>query len=396
MWRGKTRKKWNYQWNFLFFLYFCKNKIGKMRFFDAWVGDRYKEGIENTTILIIGVQHWCDPSFWKCEVEDPIDCLNSRDGTCTVWNKYEYSKSKSNAWIDSEIKYNDKPTMPRCLLREDCGEKGEKCLVKGRRFLHCETKISVYDHIHNNEKLKRTNIFNLVFEVLRDLFENNLKVLCGIGKDDFECRDLKPENKKAYWSRIVFTNYIQHYTKFEPGGEFNEYELVKTPNEDRRNIENIIDNKFGKDKGPEIIIVLKEEKILDKILKIDRIKKLGYKYDKSKSKPQKYFILFHPRSERYKKDINDVIADYIKKIQNKKGRIKTRDIILLAECLRYYKSYDAKDKNIYEKIVQQLPNEEQKPYYKDDGSFNANRFSSNKSKRSITKEELNEFKKIMK
>lgn len=363
-----------------------------MRFFDAWVGDRYKEGIDNTTILIIGVQHWCDPNYWKCEVKDPIDCLNVRDGTCIVWNKKEYKKSKSNAWVDSEIAYEGKPTMPGCPLRELC-KSGKICFRDGIRYLHCETKISVYDHIHNNEKLKRTNIFNLVFEVLRNLFENDLNVLCDIDKDDFECRNLKPENKKAYWERIVFTNYIQHYTKFEAGGEFNENELTKTPIEDCENIKNIIDNKFGKDKGPEIIIVLKEEKILEKILKNHRIKQLGYKYDKNKSKPQKYFILFHPRSEKYKKDINDVIAYCIKRLEGK--RIKTRDIILLAIYLKKYKNYDDKDKNIYEKIVRQLPNEYKRQYYKEDGSFNANRFSSNKSKRGITDDELSNFKNII-
>ena len=36
-------------------------------YFHPWKGTHSEDGIIGTTILIIGVQHWCDPEFWNCK-----------------------------------------------------------------------------------------------------------------------------------------------------------------------------------------------------------------------------------------------------------------------------------------------------------------------------------------
>ena len=62
-------------------------KIKGNVYFDPWVGENYeKSGINGDKILVIGLQHWCDPSFWKCDCKNPYKCLDERDRECVVWN----------------------------------------------------------------------------------------------------------------------------------------------------------------------------------------------------------------------------------------------------------------------------------------------------------------------
>ena len=145
-------------------------------YFKPWKGIDYKEGIKGNTILAIGVQHWCDPSYWHCEEKTPYDCLKNRDKTCTVWNK---KRNKE---------------MLLCPLKEVCENRKDKpkpekdgcCLEGDFRFLHCETKIAIYDHIHNQQKTKRAQVFECLIDALTSLFENS--------------------KNSNYFDKIVFSN----------------------------------------------------------------------------------------------------------------------------------------------------------------------------------------------
>lgn len=230
--------------------------MAKKKYFDPWIGRKYKEGIKGNTILIVGVQHWCDPSYWNCTEECPRECLQKRDKACTVWNREKYKKNEiKSVWIKEKGN-----TMPRCPLYESCdSEDKHDCLSNGFRFLHCETKISVYDHITGKEKTKRTDIFALVFESLVKIFRGALITTCHIKNPDriidLLPEDLSTDERNGYWERIVFTNYIQHYTKLLSGNRLDLKELEYDTKTDKNGIERCLE--LFKNK-PDVIIILKE------------------------------------------------------------------------------------------------------------------------------------------
>lgn len=93
-------------------------------YFEPWIGENYKEGFGGKTVLVVGVQHWCEGNArWKCGVDDPTDCLQKHDADCPVWKQENLCPVKA------------------------CGKWEEYCKQKKSRYLHCETKIAVYDHM---------------------------------------------------------------------------------------------------------------------------------------------------------------------------------------------------------------------------------------------------------
>ena len=316
-------------------------------FFSPWIGKDYKEGIEGNTILIIGVQHWCDPSYWECPQKTPRDCLSKRDKTCFVW------KGKS----------------PNCPLHNECTDKEkDDCLIGSFRFLHCETKISIHDHIYGTEKTKRTEIFTLVFDALKKVFCNSLKKISEIEKEksilDLLPEDLKPKEKERYWNRVVFTNYIQHYTRLLSAGRLAPTELKETPEIDKEGIKRCF-NLFEK-KRPDIIIVLKEKEIYTKVYHLDIVKESGYlPLEKYHDELGRFYVLTIPSSDIYRKtpQIKDFIKDYI----NKCPKIKSSDILELEDFLEK-KKFGKNKKERRKYIVDLLPPEFCNKYYKTDES----------------------------
>lgn len=345
-------------------------KKGYNGYFHPWVGTHYEEGINETTILVIGVQHWCDPSFWHCTEKTPHNCLNERDTTCTVWNR----------------KKNEK--MKLCPLKEVCQKKkdngklelpDEGCLVGDFRYLHCETKISTYDHIEGNETTKRAKVFIYLSDALNTLFKKKLKGL------------EEKERKRYCFDRIVFSNYIQHYTLFYYRyGELNPDELKKDPDKDKegfkRNFE-LFEN------DPDLIIVLQEKIILEKVKKISIVKN-NYVHLEKKDEPKSFYVLAKRGSKLYSEYVNDDTDNFIKyytKEWKKKGST-THDIEMLAQFLYdFYKKVSTKKsmKAIREQIVKQCPPEIQEDYYnKENGDFNDNIFRTNKNKSTYTTDEI--------
>lgn len=332
-------------------------------YFKPWKGTDYKEGIKGNTILVIGVQHWCDPSSWNCEEKTPHDCLKKRDKTCTVWNK------KTNK------------EMELCPLKEICQKNkdngvlklsDEGCLEGDFRFLHCETKIAIYDHLHN--KIKRAQVFECLIDALTSLFGNS--------------------GNSNYFDKIVFSNYIQHYTEFYRNGRLNPEELKLTPETDKYRFKECL--KLFENQKPDVIIVLQEEKILEKI---KEIVKESYVHLDLKDEPKSFYILASRQSQLYKKSYIDEINNFIKyHTQNwtKKGST-TRDIEVLALFIEtyIYKEDNKSMKEIRKQIVELCPLEIKTSYYKN-GDFNDEKLryiSSNKNKTPITKEQIDEIKR---
>lgn len=172
-------------------------------YFDPWVGENYESGIKGDKVLVIGLQHWCDPTYWGCD-KDPHICLNERDSECTVWNAKLYRPEGLNENVQkpSGWEFLEKNIMPNCPI-EKCKERSKCTSTESNaprfRYLHCETKISVYNHIHNNERAKRASIFGAVLSALEKLYSIDFK-----------------NKKEECWNRIAFTNFIQHYTKIDP------------------------------------------------------------------------------------------------------------------------------------------------------------------------------------
>lgn len=349
-------------------------------YFHPWKGTHYKDGINGTTILVIGVQHWCDPSYWYCEEKTPHECLKKRDRTCTVWNRHKYEENeKCYEWINEENK--TMPSCPLALLDErsqyKCKDKErDECLNDKFRFLHCETKISIYEHIRNQGKRKRAQIFVCLSDALTTLFPNELK---------------EEEKKEYYFDRIVFANYIQHYTLFfYRYGELNPDELKKDPDKDKegfkRNFE-LFEN------GPDLIIVLQEKIILEKVKKISIVKN-NYVHLEKKDELKSFYILAKRGSKLYSKYVNDDTDNFIKHYTQKwkKKGSTTHDIEMLAQFLYdFYKKVSTKKsmKAIREQIVKQCPSEIQEDYYnKKNGDFNDNIFRTNKNKSTYTTDEI--------
>ena len=346
--------------------------------FDPWIGEFYREGIERNTILIVGVQHWCDPKFWNCK-EDPHECLEKRNNKCTVWNTEEYqSNGKCHEWA------NENNKVELCPLYEECKSKNRiTCLHNGVRLLQCETKISIHDHIDDKEKRKRARVFALVFDALKNLFEEALSAPpFNIKREETSVTALNPIQKRGYWNRIVFTNFIQHYTKYWNYGELNPEELKYEPEKNQKAFDKCIKEFLSS--YPDVIVVLQESKIF-KIIK--GILGNKYIYLEEKSKARAFYILAKPSSSLYKKTKNenrDKRIDFIRYcVQNFKGKRITRQIEILTRFLAELEEKQIGKSNlkqIREEILDSCPNEIKEQFYiiDKDGNkkFNHNTFSS--------------------
>lgn len=232
-------------------------KINGNVFFDPWIGNNYESGLKGDRILVIGFQHWCDPTYWKCD-QNPHECLDKRDSKCTVWNAkcYRPKELNENDKKPSGWEYLNNDIMPNCPI-ENCNERSKCTGTESNsprfRYLHCETKISIYNHINNQERTKRASIFGAILLALEELY--------SIGF----------QNKKKCWNSIAFANFIQHYTKIDNENpnriDINEELQIKA---EKNSV--ALEYLFKKNKSylkpiPNIIIVLKLNKTTMSLIK---------------------------------------------------------------------------------------------------------------------------------
>ena len=332
------------------------------KLFDPWIGKDYKEGIDGNTILVVGVQHWCDPKFWNCEEANPHECLENRNNKCTVWNTKAYQDNgRCHEWAN----YNNRVEL--CPLYEKCESKDKSdCLNKGLRLLQCETKISVHDHIEDKEKRKRARVFALVFDVLKNLFEEALTALpFNIKRKETNVSALTPIQKRNYWNRIVFTNFIQHYTEYWNYGELNPKELKYEPEKNQKAFDKCM--KEFPSGSPDVIVVLQEPQIF-KIIK--GILGNKYIYLEEKSEARAFYILAKPSSPLYKKTKNedkDKRNNFIRYcVQDFKGKRISRQIEILTRFLYELEKKQTGTSNlkqIREEILDCCSNEIKEQFY---------------------------------
>ena len=337
-------------------------------YFEPWIGENYKEGFGGKTVLVVGAQHWCEGNArWKCGVDDPTDCLQKHDADCPVWKQENLCPVKA------------------------CGKWEEYCKQKKSRYLHCETRISVYDHIFNKGVIKRASVFRLTYEALKKLFP----------KEDFSRKKFEKLieiDKKDYWNRIVFTNYIQHYTAYQEGGALDVDELGKTKKADKQNLESCM--KLFKDGEPDFIVVLKEEEVLNRIKEtLD-----GYMLFEIQTKPNCFYVLGRC-SDELKAYNDDILDDFIKYYANNWGDVSSEDsrkieTLVMFVLPRYIakRKKNALRKQVVDAIIDSYNKEEEqkeilrKKYYK------GNDFSDDtlrKASGNISKEDVKQSVKSM-
>lgn len=344
-------------------------------YFEPWIGENYKEGFGGKTVLVVGVQHWCEGNArWKCGVDDPTDCLQKHDADCPVWKQENLCPVKA------------------------CGKWEEYCKQKKSRYLHCETKIAVYDHIFNKGVIKRASVFRLTYEALKKLFP----------KEDFSRKKFEKLieiDKKDYWNRIVFTNYIQHYTAYQEGGVLDVDELGKTEETDKENLQkcmSLFDNE-----QPDYIIVLNEEEVFNSIKEI-----LGqYNLNKNQSKPNCFYVLSRCSDECEEKYDDEILNEFIKYYVNNWEGITREDTMKIETLVTFIQpKYRGKYslKKLREKIVksiigfykdnnQQQEAQEMKDKYYKENVFNSNKFEHKDIKSSEVEDEIrSKFKKFLK
>lgn len=278
-------------------------RINGKVYFDPWVGDNYESGIKGDKILVIGLQHWCDPKYWGCN-KDPHKCLDERDSTCTVWNADIYK----NVQKASGREHSNGDIMPNCPINA-CKKRNE-CIgtIKNTRFryLHCETKIAIYDHINDQERAQRASIFGAVLTALEKLYIKSENKEANISYD-----------KKKCWNSIAFANFIQHYTKIDPKNP-NRVDINKELTEvlSEKNL-NALD-KHIKNLKPKVIIALKID-MIPSIIKGTYHDKYVECKDISIMTPMGGTFTFSVFAEKnshlyikIKQDLNDFVDDYIR------------------------------------------------------------------------------------
>lgn len=317
-------------------------------YFNPWKGKYSPIGIGGNTILVVGVQHWCDPKQWNCPEKNPQKCLVERDKACSAWIK------------EAELKYADgQKNCPVYTYSDIIGDKDcDKCDGQTFRFLHCETNISVVNHIFNKENKPRpNNTFILLFKALYSLFKETFSDKFKIGNN---IGDFNFEQKLSYWDCIMFTNFIQHYTMLKNVLMGLEGELSFEKDNNFKNMKYCMEQ-FKKEneqlKGPDIIIVLQDEGILEEIMNWfntkDAPKEYYNKYHLVEKRANEFYVLARENSNLYKKKRTEdekIIMDFIKSKLKKKERDTTRKIFFLARFLMKKKE-EKKNKRKYRGIV---------------------------------------------
>ena len=223
--------------------------------------------------------------------------------------------------------------------------------------------------------IKRASVFRLTYEALKKLFP----------KEDFSRKKFEKLieiDKKDYWNRIVFTNYIQHYTAYQEGGVLDVDELGKTEETDKENLQkcmSLFDNE-----QPDYIIVLNEEEVFNSIKEI-----LGqYNLNKNQSKPNCFYVLSRCSDECEEKYDDEILNEFIKYYVNNWEGITREDTMKIETLVTFIQpKYRGKYslKKLREKIVksiigfykdnnQQQEAQEMKDKYYKENVFNSNKF----------------------
>ena len=265
----------------------------KLYIYEPHEGESYEEGIDGDRYLFVAGSHHCLPKrhenkkskYGECLIKDPSKCIKEEllNGlVCPAFNKI------------------------RCPLLDNCNciKKDSDC--KNRKKLICETKLCIYDHIH--QKTEPNFIFSRFYR-----FQDKLIQKCILSKD---------EDEYSLWSRVCFQNYVQRITTNQGSDqEILEDKYLNYPLNElgfRENIKNL---------KPEVVVVLYFKSVKDKIEQILRSK--SFREIKQLSEDNMYYVFAKTSSNLYKRFDDSLLGNYRTIIYELKA-IYTEEIVSVA------------------------------------------------------------------
>lgn len=288
-------------------------------------------------IFFIGAQHWCRPSQFGCDVkkEGVKDCLKKKNAKCTGWNKNDVTK----------ICPLRKDNTNWCPLFLNTKLRNEKCANGLTPLLQCETRISITHHIKCKEITRRQDVFFIVYDFLRDHYSSQMKEIFKLNELPLESDGITTEKREEYWNRIAFMNYVQHYTIPIKNTWLNIKELDYTKKKDKE-----VFLRYIKDLNysPDVIVILKEKIIKEKVE--ENLKGLAkkYYYQASLSKDNLYYVFCTEESQLYrKKSLRiDEFIDAVIEDKMKSDKVGTLFLACLAKCIQQDMGFSTLKKSI--------------------------------------------------
>ena len=245
----------------------------KLYIYEPHEGEFYEKGINGDRYLFVAGSHHCLPKrrehseskYGKCS-KDPSKCIE---------NQRIDPKFKCDAF---EIK---------CPLWDICKSNKKDSECKYRKKLICETKLCIYDHIH--QKTEPNFIFSRFYRFQDKLIQKGILS--------------KVEDEYSLWSRVCFQNYVQRITTNQGSDqEILEDEYLNDPLNAlgfRENIKNL---------KPEVVVVLYFKSVKDKIEQILRSK--SFREIKQLSEDNMYYVFAKTGSNLYKRFDDSLLGNY--------------------------------------------------------------------------------------
>lgn len=311
--------------------------------FRNWVGDCYHDGISVNIdgheyvdrVAVIGVHHYCVPRRWQCK-NKPVFCLQNHNEDCTAW--------KDELWVKNEDVTCNLQDEKRFCIKPWIGEEGEKRVkCPNGKKLECETLISIIDHIKNQELTLRTPVFDDTEDALCRMYDN------FIGK----YTDLV-ERRNIIWNRILFFNYIQHYTNFTGPQKINLAEDNITKELDEQHFKETI-RKYN----PSVLIILydKDKEIYRAVKRLA----IGYVPIESCNRDEHYFVLAKEDAGLYIKK-EDKATRFIqrcaKEIRGKQTAAAQTRALANIVIDKFYKNKNKDLKDLYPVIISHITDED--------------------------------------
>lgn len=257
-----------------------KSESNTLYIYEPHKGEFYEKGIDGDTYLFVAGSHHCLPKrhenseskYGECPIKDPSNCVE---------NERRKPKFKCPAF------------EKKCPLMDICKSNKKDSECEYRKKLICETKLCIYDHIH--QKTEPNFIFSRFYRFWDKLIENGVLVLD------------KDEDIYSLWSKVCFQNYVQKITtNLGSDQEILEDKYV----DDTFNVQAFIEN--FKNIRPKVVVVLYFKSVKKKIEKILRSK--SFREIKQLSEDNMYYVFAETSSKlhkRYNKNLLDKYENFI-------------------------------------------------------------------------------------
>lgn len=210
--------------------------------------------------------------------------------------------------------------------------------------MQCETRISITHHIKCKEITHRQDVFFIVYEFLRANYSDQMKKIKGL-EELPDADDLTPDKRKKYWNQIAFMNYVQHYTIPIKNTWLNIKELEYTEKKDKNIFRRYIKHL---DYSPDVIVILKEKVIKEKVEENLKDLQKEYYYQASLSKDNLYYVFCTEKSQLYKeKPLRiDEFIDAVIEDKMKSDKVDTLFLACLAKCIQQDMGFSTLKKSI--------------------------------------------------